>query len=769
MLAIERYSRKLGYRALLITSLISLLGAGLGMVGVIMGTVVGLERPLVLSCLIYSILSLAYLLYRPGVPVQTIATISTIYFGVYLTAGVFISVFGRGEHLSVFVYLIWFYPLLAYHRVVTEPVAGAMIARVLQVLPLLLVAGLSWRMVTLFPMGLVTVLITYCIGYAGFGLMINAVTRYREAYIVERERGRALHVESKVLESISDCFLSLDSGSRLIYLNDAGCLELGLDRRKAIGQDIFKIAPDFFSELMRSGFASAAVSPVATLFEAQDETLSQWYVLRCFPRVDGMSVYFLNITERLQSRMRLEEAQARNERLARYDTLTELPNRLLLQELLEKAVSTGRRGALLLVDVDDFKTINDTQGHELGDLLLKKVAHRLSTCTQPGGTLARLGGDEFVLMLEGLSDDADAGRREANAVAKTILGAFETPLRCGSYESDSTVSVGIAFFRNASDSVDETLKRAELAMYAAKAQGRSSVCHFSPPMAVEVAARAALQADLRRALLNREFELYYQPLVNTEGRVVGAEALLRWIHPLRGFVPPNEFIPLAEKDGLIIELGRWVLSTACRQLALWKVHDNLGTMTVAVNVSMLQFRDSNFEHLVQEVLAETKADPQLLKLEITESSFMEKVEDTIKKIDALRSLGVGFSLDDFGTGYSSLSHLKRLALDQLKIDRSFVKDILTDQKTVSIVSTIITLGNNLNLTVIAEGVETEAQREFLEREGCDVYQGYLFSPAVPIREFEEFVIAAKRYEASGVSLCATRVSSWDRRQAGRLT
>jgi EAL domain-containing protein (putative c-di-GMP-specific phosphodiesterase class I) len=279
-------------------------------------------------------------------------------------------------------------------------------------------------------------------------------------------------------------------------------------------------------------------------------------------------------------------------------------------------------------------------------------------------------------------------------------------------------------------------------MYRAKALGRDTLCFFDPAMRNAVLARVALKSDLQRAVQNREFELHYQPQVDTDGHVVGAEALLRWPHPERGFVPPDEFIPLAEEDGLIVELGRWVLETACGDLARWALDPKMNKLKIAVNVSLRQLIDSNFVKLVLDVLAESGADPHRLKLEITESCVMENVNDTIAKMTALQAHGVGFSLDDFGTGYASLSHLKRLPLDQLKIDRSFVKDVLTDVKDASIARTIITLGHNLGMAVIAEGVETQGQCDFLEREGCRSYQGYLFSPALNSVRFAAFVAAA---------------------------
>jgi EAL domain-containing protein (putative c-di-GMP-specific phosphodiesterase class I) len=360
--------------------------------------------------------------------------------------------------------------------------------------------------------------------------------------------------------------------------------------------------------------------------------------------------------------------------------------------------------------------------------------------------VARVGGDQFVVMLERLSEDAQWTADIAKTVGGKILDAFRKPFVVGAYKNDSTVSIGIALFSGAKDTVDELQKRTDLAMYQAKAQGGNTMCFFDPAMQVEVDTRTALRFDLRHALHSDELELHYQPQMNSAGAVTGCEALLRWFHPQRGRIAPSVFIPLAEEAGLIIELGRWVLETACLQLAAWAGNPAMESKTVAVNVSVRQFLDPQFVNLVRETLRISGANPNRLKLEITESSVMEKVDEIIATMTELKLYGISFSLDDFGTGYSSLSRLRNLPLDQLKIDRSFVKNVLTDAKDASIARTIIGLGRSLNLTVIAEGVETEAQRVFLEAEGCHMYQGFLYSPAVTASKFEAFVatsLAAK--------------------------
>ncbi|MEN3297791.1 MAG: hypothetical protein V7642_7044 [Burkholderiales bacterium] len=432
--------------------------------------------------------------------------------------------------------------------------------------------------------------------------------------------------------------------------------------------------------------------------------------------------------------------------LAFYDPLTKLPNRLLLtdrlQHALEQSMRTGTEGALLFIDLDNFKTINDTLGHDMGDLLLQQVALRLVECVRKSDTVARLGGDEFVVMLENVGTTPAIAVEHVRAAGEKILAALNQPFRFDAYEYHSTPSIGIALFQDHQHNVGELLKRADLAMYQAKAAGRNTLRFFDPAMQAAVTARAVLEADIRQGLREKQFLLHYQPQVEGAGRVTGVEALVRWQHPRRGMVSPAEFIPLAEETGLILCLGQWVLETACVQLAAWAERADMAHFTMAVNVSARQFRHPDFMDQVLTVLERTGADPHKLKLELTESVLVDNLDDAIAKMSALKAKGVGFSLDDFGTGYSSLSYLKRLPLDALKIDRSFVSDVLKDPNDGAIARTIVALAQSLGLAVIAEGVETEAQRDFLARHGCDAYQGYLFSRPLPIGLLEDFVRGA---------------------------
>lgn len=426
------------------------------------------------------------------------------------------------------------------------------------------------------------------------------------------------------------------------------------------------------------------------------------------------------------------------ERLAFYDVLTGLPNRRLLMDRLQHALATSGRdsspGALLFIDLDNFKDLNDTQGHDMGDQLLKQVAVRLGECVREVDTVARLGGDEFVVMLEKLSGDANEAAAQAESVGRKILTTLNQPYRMGGNEHHSTPSIGITLFHDHLLSIDELLKRADLAMYQAKAAGRNTLRFFDPEMQAVVAARAAMESDLRRGLQRQELLLYYQPVVNETGCVVGFEALARWQHPLRGMVMPGDFIPLAEQTGLILPLGQWVLETACAQLVAWSNQPDTALLSVAVNVSVRQFGQADFASQLRALLQSSGANPCRLKLEITESLLFHDIEDAIQKMAELRLIGVSFSLDDFGTGYSSLAYLKKLPLEQLKIDQSFVRDVLTDPNDAAIAQTVLTLGQSLGLTVVAEGVETQAQRDFLLRHGCRVFQGYLFGRPLPLHQ-----------------------------------
>jgi len=440
-----------------------------------------------------------------------------------------------------------------------------------------------------------------------------------------------------------------------------------------------------------------------------------------------------------------QRSSAQINNLAFFDQLTGLPNRVLLLDRVRQtqAISqrSGQYAALLFIDLDHFKTLNDTKGHDMGDLLLQQVAGRLRDAVHPDDTVARIGGDEFVMVLGGLGETAHDAANATEAVAERLLRTLSQAYTLRGFVHHSNASLGATLFLGQRTPMDELMKQADLAMYRAKDAGRQAVRFFDPAMEAVAQQRAEIEDDLRRGLHEHQFVLHYQPQVDSDGHLLSAEVLVRWQHPQRGLVLPGEFIGLAEDTGLIVPLGQWVLHAACEQLARWAGRPVLGQLSLAVNLSARQFRDPGFVAMVLEVVQHTGADPRRLKLELTESLLVHDVDDIIATMQTLQGHGIGFSLDDFGTGYSSLTYLKRLPLNQLKIDQSFVRDLLHDAHDAAIAQTIVTLAQSLGLPVIAEGVETAAQHRFLQQIGCNAYQGYLFSRPVSLDLFEPLALA----------------------------
>ncbi|MDO8318344.1 EAL domain-containing protein [Rhodoferax sp.] len=433
---------------------------------------------------------------------------------------------------------------------------------------------------------------------------------------------------------------------------------------------------------------------------------------------------------------RRKQAEDAIHQLAFYDPLTGLPNRRLLldrvQQLLGSLPRSPQSAALMFLDVDNFKDINDTLGHDVGDALLRQITERMRECVRAQDTLARQGGDEFVVMLAQLSTQPGEAARQAQQVAQKLLERLSQSYQLGSQTCQTSVSIGVALINSPNDTREELFKQADLAMYQAKASGRNTLRFFNPEMQAQVVARTTLEADLRWGLAHDEFVLYYQPQVDDQGHTLGFEVLLRWQHPMRGLILPAEFVPIAESCGLIVALGAWVLRTACLQLRAFSQRPEHTAWTIAVNVSAAQFRQPDFVAQVKAILVQTGATADRLELELTESQLVDDVPDVMDKMAALRTLGVRLSLDDFGTGYSSLAILKRLPLNQLKIDQAFVRDMIDDPLNASIIRAIVTLGESLGLEVIAEGVESVVQRDALLTLGCRQFQGYLFGRPAPL-------------------------------------
>lgn len=467
------------------------------------------------------------------------------------------------------------------------------------------------------------------------------------------------------------------------------------------------------------------------------EIYLEWLTITALCNPEGHITHYVGSFTDITAHKAAEE---KIDRLAFHDPLTNLPNRRLLHDRLQQAFVSStryhRHGALLFIDLDNFKLLNDTQGHNIGDLLLLEVAERLKICVRKYDTVARLGGDEFVVLLENLDKDTQQAATQAEAICEKILTALSQPYTLKNYQCRSTASIGVCLFCDQEITAEELFKRADTAMYGAKHAGRNTSRFYDPAMQFALKARSTMESDLHLALAEDQFELYYQMQVYRNGQIIAAEVLLRWNHPKHGLVSPLEFIPLAEETGQIIAIGKWGLETACAQLKAWENDTNTRHLQLAVNVSARQFREENFVDLVCEVLRKYEINPDRLDLELSESVVLDNINDTIVKMHALKKQGVHFSMDDFGTGYSSLSYLTKLPFDKLKIDQSFIRNIGVTEVDAVVVQTIIGMAHNLGMEVIAEGVETDAQCDFLQENGCPSYQDYLFGKPVPIKEFE---------------------------------
>jgi len=563
---------------------------------------------------------------------------------------------------------------------------------------------------------------------------------FNDMMAVQEEREAALRIAAIAFET-EEGMLVTDENAVIIRVNQAFTDITGYSMEEALGAKPSILRSDrqdseFFRRMWEHLHKHHSWQGEIWNRRKNGEVYPEWLTITAVVGKDGkVTNYvgaFIDFSER-------KKAEDEIHQLAYYDPLCQLPNRRMLLERLRQAIASGSRshvgGALLFIDLDNFKTLNDTKGHGIGDLLLVEVSKRLSSCVREGDTLARFGGDEFVLLLEGLNADPGQAAVQARAVGEKVLAMLSQPYLLDGSEFHSSSSLGITLFGGQAQELDELLKQADTAMYEAKKSGRNTLRFFDPTMQEELEARALLEAGMREALRGFEFRLFYQMQVDHTGRIFGAEVLLRWVHPERGLIPPVQFIPLAEETGLILQIGHWVLESACRQLKVWESDPLTRELQLAVNVSGRQFRQPDFVTQVSEIIGHLGIDPARLKLELTESIVLEDVGDTIAKMQALRQIGVSFSMDDFGTGYSSLSYLTQLPLNQLKIDQSFVHHIGTKASDATIIQTIIGMAENLGMEVIAEGVETKEQRDFLAANGCRLYQGYLFGKPVPLDEF----------------------------------
>jgi diguanylate cyclase (GGDEF)-like protein/PAS domain S-box-containing protein len=592
----------------------------------------------------------------------------------------------------------------------------------------------GWRMPPAVSLAPIRELVSW------FNAFLESIDKRREADIRQR-------IAATAFESQEGMFVT-DATHRILQVNSAFCSMTGYSAAEVVGQTPRCLAsgrhdPNFYAAMHQALADTGSWNGEIWNRRKDGAVFPEWLTITAVKDESGTVTHFVaTLTDITQRKATEEEIR----RLAFFDPLTKLPNRRLLMDRLEQAALSCARsqqhGALMFLDLDKFKTLNDTLGHAMGDLLLQQVAQRLTKSTRECDTVARLGGDEFVVLLENLSADRTEAATEAESVGHKILQVLSTVYDLADKQHRTSSSMGITLFTDQCQPLEELMKQADLAMYQAKESGRNTLRFFDPHMQANVIARATSEIELRNGIEQQQFVLHYQPQVDGALRVTGAEVLLRWQHPSRGLVSPNDFIGLAEETGMILPLGLWVLETTCRQLAQWSHDTHLQHMVLAVNVSARQFGQADFAQTVIDVLARTGANPRKLKLELTESLLVNDVEDVIRKIRRLKTEGICFSLDDFGTGYSSLSYLKQLPLDQLKIDQSFVRDLLSDANDASICRTVIALGRSMDLEVIAEGVEVDAQHQMLRTEGCNAFQGYLFGHPMPREAFERSVAAS---------------------------
>jgi len=574
------------------------------------------------------------------------------------------------------------------------------------------------------------------------GSLVRSVGTVQD--VTEREEAALQLSIAAVAFETQEAILVTDKDANIIKVNHAFEMITGYSQEEVLGKN---------PRLLSSGRHDKAF--YRTMWEAinregrwsgelwdrrrDGEIYPKWLTITAVKNRDKVTHYvavFMDITGR-------KKAEEEIYSLAFFDPLTHLPNRRLLMDRMHIALGQSDRsrhcGALMFLDLDHFKVLNDTKGHEFGDQMLIEVARRLSLCVRDSDSVARFGGDEFVVLLEGLSVNENEAVVQAGLVAEKIRDSLSQTYQIADYVHESSSSIGVVLFNGADVEAENLFKRADLAMYQAKEGGRNMVRFFEPAMQAVLEARTLMERALRQALPNGELELYFQVQTNQENTLLGAEVLLRWRNPVLGMVSPAEFIPLAEQTKLILPIGQWVLEQACARLKVWEAHPVLCNMRLAVNISPVQFHRPDFVRQVKAILAESGANPQRLELELTENLVLEDVEEAILKMTELKEFGVRFSMDDFGTGYSSLQYIKRLPISQLKIDQSFVRDILTDSGDAMMVQTIVAMARNFGYEVIAEGVEEHAQLSPLINIGCASFQGYFFGRPVALDDFEQLI------------------------------
>jgi len=573
------------------------------------------------------------------------------------------------------------------------------------------------------------------------GIFANRLALEIERKSAEDELKLAASVFNENVEAI----MIADRDTNILRVNPAFCRITGYSIEDIVGQptSVLKSGrqdPEFYAGFWQALLDNGVWQGEIWNRRKDGAVIPVWQTISVvrdrFGEVDHFISIFSDISEKKMSEERIYH-------LAHYDALTGLPNRMSFHNEFEEALSHakrhGRRVALLFLDLDQFKLINDASGHPAGDELLKQVALRLKQTLREEDIVARLGGDEFTVLLDDIPSVEDV-----DLVAEKILQTLATPFHLDHSELVITTSIGISVFPGDGDDASTLLKNADTAMYRAKAQGRNNSQFFTAEMKTHASERLRLESAMRAALKNNEFLLHYQPQVDTlSGEIIGLEALVRWQHPERGLIPPGVFIPVAEDSGLIVPLGEWIMKEACSQYRKWQ-DAGLEPVRIAVNLSGRQFVRQDLRGMVEKLLDDAGIAPGAIELELTESTIMEHVEETVETLKTLRELGVYLSIDDFGTGYSSMAYLKRFTIDKLKIDQSFVRDLATDSDDAAIVIATIAMAHALNLTVIAEGVETEEQLQFLKDHGCEQMQGYYFSRPLPVDDITELLRSGQR-------------------------